>query len=168
MKVRWSQIVYGLIVNLAVCFFLCLTSSLAAATDFENGIIQIDLKEINWINLLINFLVGYAIDNLVGIIIPFVSIGKWFTGLFHIKNDTYTNNMPYRLLAILSSTIIYWAILSPSLMILNVYILNMMSIKEGLFSLLLNAPIMLLVGYITTLLNDIAGYKVAHKIDKDF
>ncbi len=168
MKIKWSLILYCAICNLPVCFFLCLTSAGAGVTSVENWKITIDLMNINWMNTLINFLVSYPLAMMIGCFIPLTKIGRWFTGLFGVKNDTYTGNMPYRLLATLSTSIIYWVILSPSLVILNSFILKVTTFTNGLKSMLITAPIMLLVAYVSSLINDVFAYKAAHSIDKTF
>ena len=168
MKIKWSVIVYCAICNLAVCFFLCLTSAGAGVTNFDNWTIVVDLKNINWTNVLINYLVSYSLAMIIGCFIPLTNIGRWFTGLFHIQNETYTGNMPYRLLATLIISFIYWIILSPSLVILNAFILRVTTWQQGLLSMVINGPIMLLVGFVSSLINDLAAYKAAHRIDETF
>lgn len=168
MKIKWSLIVYCAVCNLPVCFFLCLTSAGAGVTNIDNWKIIIDLANINWTNTLINFLVSYSLAMVIGCFIPLTNIGRWFTGLFHIKNDTYTGNMPYRLLSTLIISFIYWVILSPSLVLLNSFILRVASWQEGLMSMIINAPLMLLVGFVSSLINDIVAYKAAHSIDNTF
>lgn len=168
MKIKWSLILYCAICNLPVCFFLCLTSAGAGVTSVENWKITIDLANINWFNTLINFLVSYPLAMIIGCFIPLTKIGRWFTSLFGVKNDTYTGNMPYRLLATLSTSIIYWVILSPSLVILNSFILKVTTFTDGLKSMLITAPIMLLVAYVSSLINDVFAYRAAHSIDNTF
>ena len=169
MRIKVATFVYCLICNIPVCFFLCLAASIIGATDFNSGILTINFNNIVWLNMLYNFLVGFTIAMLVGMFVPLTKIGRWFTGLFHVKNDTYTGNMPYRLLATLIITLIYYVCITPSLTLFNYFVLKIYTTPEQAFaSMLVNIPIMLLVGFVSSLLNDIGAYKVAHMIDSDF
>ena len=169
MKIKVATFVYCLICNIPVCFFLCLAAAIIGASDYEAGILVISFKDIGWLNLLYNFLVGFTIAMIVGMFVPLTKIGRWFTGLFHVKNDTYTGNMPYRLLATLIITLIYYVAITPTLTLFNYYVLKIYTTPSQAFmSMLLNIPIMLLVGFVSSLINDIAAYKVAHMIDSDF
>ena len=105
----------------------------------------------------------------VGMFVPLTRIGRWFAGLFHVRNDTYTGNMPYRLLATLIITLIYYVAITPALTLFNFFVLHIYTTASQAFaSMLVNIPIMLLVGFVSSLLNDIGAYKVAHLIDSDF
>lgn len=169
MKIKIATFVYCLICNIPVCFFLCLAASIVGASNFEAGTLTIVFKDINWLNMLWNFLVGFTIAMIIGMFVPLTKIGKWFAGLFHVRNDTYTGNMPYRLLATLIITIIYYVAITPTLTLFNYFVLHIYSTpNQAFFSMLLNIPIMLLVGFVSSLINDIGAYKVAHLIDSDF
>lgn len=169
MRIKVATFVYCLICNIPVCFFLCLAASIIGATDFNSGILTINFNNIVWLNMLYNFLVGFTIAMLVGMFLPLTKIGRWFTGLFHVRNDTYTGNMPYRLLATLIITLIYYVAITPALTLFNYFVLKIYTTPEQAFaSMLVNIPIMLLVGFVSSLINDIGAYKVAHMIDSDF
>ena len=169
MRIKVATFVYCLICNIPVCFFLCLAASIIGATDFRSGVLTIDFNSIVWLNMLYNFLVGFTIAMLVGMFVPLTKIGRWFTALFHVRNDTYTGNMPYRLLATLIITLIYYVAITPALTLFNYFILKIYTTPEQAFaSMLVNIPIMLLVGFVSSLINDIGAYKVAHMIDSDF
>ena len=169
MKIKIATFVYCLICNIPVCFFLCLAASIVGASNFEAGTLTIVFKDINWLNMLWNFLVGFTIAMIIGMFVPLTKIGRWFAGLFHVRNDTYTGNMPYRLLATLIITIIYYVALTPTLTLFNYFVLHIYNTpNQAFFSMLLNIPIMLLVGFVSSLINDIGAYKVAHLIDSDF
>ena len=169
MRIKVATFVYCLICNIPVCFFLCLAASIIGATDFNSGVLTINFNNIVWLNMLYNFLVGFTIAMLVGMFVPLTKIGRWFTGLFHVKNDTYTGNMPYRLLATLIIKLIYYVCITPSLTLFNYFVLKIYTTPEQAFaSMLVSIPIMLLVGFVSSLINDIGAYKVAHMIDSDF
>ena len=169
MKIKVATFVYCLICNIPVCFFLCLTAAIIGASDIEAGTLTINFNEIVWLNMLYNFLVGFTIAMLVGMLVPLTKIGRWFTGLFHVRNDTYTGNMPYRLLATLIITLIYYVAITPTLTLFNYFVLKIYTTpSQALVSMLVSIPIMLLVGFVSSLINDVAAYKVAHMIDSDF
>ena len=169
MRIKVATFVYCLICNIPVCFFLCLAASIIGATDFNSGILTINFNNIVWLNMLYNFLVGFTIAMTVGMFVPLTKIGRWFTALFHVRNDTYTGNMPYRLLATLIITLIYYVAITPALTLFNYFVLHIYTTPEQAFaSMLVNIPIMLLVGFVSSLINDIGAYKVAHLIDSDF
>lgn len=169
MKIKLATFVYCLICNIPVCFFLCLAAAIIGASNFEQGTLTIVFSDMNWLNILYNFLVGFTIAMTVGMFVPLTKIGRWFTALFHVRNDTYTGNMPYRLLATLIITLIYYVAITPALTLLNYYVLHVYSTASQAFaSMLINIPIMLLVGFVSSLINDIGAYKVAHMIDSEF
>lgn len=156
MRITKSMILYNILANIPVCFVLCIVSSLLGGFP------------INWGHFGINYAISFVIAMCVGLFIPLMKIGKWFTGLFHVKNDTYTNNIKYRLLATLSTTVIYFLALNPFLSILNCLILQDMTIYETLISWALNIPTMLVVGFLSSLIVDIPAYRITKKIDNDF
>ena len=169
MKIKLATFVYCLICNIPVCFFLCLAAAIIGASNFEQGTLTIVFSDMNWLNILYNFLVGFTIAMTVGMFVPLTKIGRWFTALFHVRNDTYTGNMPYRLLATLIITLIYYVAITPALTLLNYYVLHVYNTASQAFaSMLINIPIMLLVGFVSSLINDVGAYKVAHMIDSEF
>ena len=169
MRIKVATFVYCLICNIPVCFFLCLAAAIVGASDFEAGTLTINFNNIVWLNMLYNFLVGFTIAMVVGMFVPLTKIGRWFTALFHVKNDTYTGNMPYRLLATLIITLIYYVAITPTLTLFNYFVLKIYTTpSQALVSMLINIPIMLLVGFVSSLINDVAAYTVAHMIDEDF
>ena len=106
--------------------------------------------------------------------IPLTAIGRWFTGLFHVPNETYTGNMKYRLLATLIISFIFFIIISPTLTVINCFIYpavygrDPLPWQQALLIFLINAPLMLLIGFISSLINDIMAFKAAHAIDHTF
>ena len=169
MKIKLATFVYCLICNIPVCFFLCLAAAIVGASDFDKGTLIITFTDMNWLNILYNFLVGFTIAMLVGMFVPLTRIGRWFAHLLHVRNDTYTGNMPYRLLATLIITLIYYVAITPALTLFNYFILHVYTTgTQALVSMLINIPIMLLVGFVSSLINDVGAYKVAHMIDSDF
>ena len=173
-RFRLATFVYSLICGIPVSFFLCLSSAIVGQSDLDHGILTINFTTIDWLNFATNFVIALTLSILISNFIPLTAIGRWFTGLFHVPNETYTGNIKYRLLATLSSTIIFYLIISPTLTLVNcvIYplILNqpVMSGKAILVSMLINMPILLLVGFVASLINDLAAYKAAHYIDHTF
>ncbi len=167
-QIKLSLFVYNVICNIPVCFFLCLTSAIIASSDFDSWVLTINFAAINWGNMAINFAVAFVLAMLIGLFIPLTRIGRWFAGLFHVKNDTYTGNMKYRLLATLISSVIFYLIITPSLTVLNCFILTNQGWRAAVVTALITMPIMLLVGFVSSLLSDLTAYKVAHHIDESF
>ena len=174
MKFRLSLLVYSLICDIPVSFFLCLASAISAQSDFEAGVLTISFVTIDWMNMLTNFVIALILSLIISNFVPLTAIGRWFTGLFHVPNDTYTNNIKYRLLATLIISFIFFIIISPTLTILNSFVFpairgqEPLTWQQALFIFLVNAPLMLLVGFVSSLLNDIAAFKAAHAIDDSF
>lgn len=169
MRIKVATFVYCLLCNIPVCFFLCLAASIVGASDFEKGVLTIAFVDINWLYMFYNFMVGFTIATIVGNFVPLTAIGRWFTSLFHVKNDTYTGNMKYRLLATLIITLIYYVSITPALTLFNYFILKLYSTpQQAWMSLIINIPIMLLVGFVSSLINDVGAYKIAHMIDENF
>ena len=169
MRIKLATFVYCVICNIPVCFCLCFASAVIGASDFDSGTLTIVFTNIVWLNILYNFLVGFTIAMTVGMLVPLTQIGRWFAALFHVRNDTYTGNMPYRLLATLIITLIYYVAITPALTLFNFFVLHVYTTASQAFaSMLVNIPIMLLVGFVSSLINDIGAYKVAHLIDADF
>lgn len=169
MRIKVATFVYCLLCNIPVCFFLCLAAAVTGASDFDSGILTIDFNTFNWLNILYNFLVGLTIAMVIGMFVPLTAIGRWFTSLFGVENETYTGNMRYRLLATLIITLIYYVAITPTLTLFNYFVLKIYtSPAQAGVSFVINIPIMLLVGFVSSLINDIGAYKVAHRIDSRF
>ncbi len=167
-KILQAKLVYLIICNVPVCFFLCIASSVSGVTDITKGVITISLNEIMWLNFIYNFIVSFVCAMAIGMFVPLTQIGRWFTSLFKVDNKTYTHNMPYRLLSTLIITCIYYAGITPVSTIFNVFILKTMSLEQSFISWIINIPLMLLVGFVSSLISDIAAYKIAHSIDSNF
>ena len=167
MKFKWSVVIYAAVCNLPVCLFLCLASSIIAVTDFESTTMIVYFGNISWIQFAMNYVVAFVLAMCVGVFVPLTAIGRWFTALFHVKNDTYTGNVPYRLLATLISSIIFYVIITPTLTVMNILAFHT-EIKNSLITMAIAAPVMLLVGFTSSLISDIFAYKVAHHVDDTF
>lgn len=173
-RFRLSLFVYSLICDIPVSFSLCLVSAISAQTDFDGGIMTISFVTIDWLNMLMNFVIALTLSLIISNFVPLSAIGRWFTGLFHVPNETYTNNMKYRLLATLIISFIFFIVISPTLTILNSFVFpaiqgkEPLTWKQALFIFVVNAPMMLLVGFIASLINDLAAFKAAHAIDDTF
>ncbi len=168
MKIKWSVLIYCAICNLPVCFFLCLSSAIAAATNIDSGVIVIDLNTLSWANIAMNLGIAYVLALIIGYFVPLTMIGRWFTHLFKIENKTYTGNVPYRLLATLCSSVIFYIGITPVLTLINYFIFKSMTPGQALLNMALQAPIMLLVGFVSSLISDIFAFKVAHHYDPTF
>lgn len=174
LNIKISTIVYCLICNIPVCFFLCLASSIAnrGVSNIENHILTINFANIDWASFGANYALALVLAMIIGIFVPLTLIGRWFTGLFHVKNDTYAGNMKYRLLSTLIITIIYYLGISPTLMFANYFyslaVNGSASLGDSVVLLLFNIPLMLIVGFVSSLISDLGAYKLAHTIDKDF
>lgn len=150
-----SKLVYNIICNIPVSFFLCLAAGLSHG-------------EIDWVNFGINFAVSFTLAMLIGMFVPLTKIGRWFTALFHVRNDTYTGNVKYRVLATLITTLIFFIIINPTLTILNFFLLKSASVYECFIDWLINIPLMIIVGFTSSFISDFVAYKAAHKIDERF
>ena len=105
----------------------------------------------------------------IGLVIPLLWLGRWFTALFGVKNDTYTHNILYRCLATFIASVTYSFILSPISYLINRLIFDP-SYPIGKYAIdcLRTIPVMVGVGFVSSLIFDIPAYKVAHKIDPNF
>ena len=168
MKIKWSVLIYSSICNIPVCFFLCLNSALLANTDIESGVLTMNLYKIDWASIGINFAIAYILAMIIGYFVPLTTIGRWFTHLFKVKNDTYTGNVPYRLLATLISSLIFYIGITPVLTLFNYFVFKSMTIGQALLNMAIQAPLMLLVGFVSSLISDIFAFKVAHHYDPTF
>lgn len=164
MKLKRGVLIYTLLCNIPVCFFLCLGSAIAAATNIESMVLTIDFNSLDWLSLLWNFCIAYVLAFCVGYFVPLCSIGRWFAALFHVENKTYTGNVPYRLLATLISSIIFYFGITPILTVLNVWVFNLQW-NQGLLNMIIQAPIMIVTGFVASLINDVWAYKIAHHYD---
>lgn len=173
-KFRFATFIYSLVCDIPVSFFLCLASAITAQSNLDAGILTINFNTIDWANFAINFAIALVLSLFISNFIPLTAIGRWFTSLFNIPNETYTGNVKYRLLATLITTIIFFVIISPTLTLFNCVIYptivgeDIFSYKKMLFNFLVNAPILLIVGFVSSLINDLAAYKAAHYIDHNF
>lgn len=154
-----SNVVYNLLLNLPVCIMLTLT-----AQFMNNGGFIVYAKD-----FFINFAISFPIAMLIGLILPLLWLGRWFTALFGVRNDTYTHNMLYRCLATFFSSLLYSLILSPISYLINRLIFDP-SYPIGQYALdcLKTIPVMVAVGFVSSLFFDIPAYRVAHKIDPSF
>lgn len=162
---KWSVVIYCAICNIPVCFFLCLTSSIIACSNIKDNILTINFNSMDWLAFWMNYVVAFVLAMCIGIFIPLTQIGRWFTGLFHIKNETYTGNVPYRLLATLIITLIYYAIITPTLTLLSVLAFKSATWDKALITMAISFPIMIVVGFTSSLISDIFAFKVAHHYD---
>lgn len=156
MKITKAQWVYFLSCNLPVSFIICITCSLLA-----------DIH-IDWINFLYNLLLSYTISNLVSIFVPLVQIGKRFTKKFNVPNDTYKGNIRYRLLAGLIITLIFFVFVNPTLTVFNHFYYHVTPPMLTFLTWFRNAPIVILVGYVISLISDFFSYRLARLIDPNF
>lgn len=173
-RFRLATFIYSLLCGIPVSFFLCLSSAIVNQSDLNNGVLTINFTTIDWTNFAVNFVIALVLSLVISNFVPLTRIGRWFTKLCKVPNDTYTGNIRYRLLATLSSTIIFYIIISPTLTVFNCIIYPLihgepvMSGGQILLSFLINMPILLLVGFVASLINDLAAYKAAHYIDHNF
>ena len=174
MRFRLSLFVYSLLCDIPVSFFLCLASAISAQSDLNAGVLTISFATIDWLNMLTNFVIALVLSLLISNFIPLTAIGRLFTSLFHVPNETYTGNMKYRLLATLIISFIFFIIISPTLTVINCFIYpaiqgkDPLSWQQALLIFLINAPLMLLIGFVSSLINDIMAFKAAHAIDNTF
>lgn len=159
MRFRISNLVYNLLLNFAVCTMLTLTAQFMNNNGF---IVTIP-------DVFVNFAISYPIAIAIGMIIPLVRIGKWFTALFNVRNDTYTHNLPYRLLATFIASLIYSLILSPLSYLINRLIYDpSYPIGQYVIDCLRTIPVMVAVGFVSSIFFDIPAYRLAHHIDPEF
>ena len=173
-RFRLSLFVYSLICDIPVSFFLCLASAISAQSDYEAGVLTISFATIDWLSMITNFVIALILSLLISNFIPLTAIGRWFTALFGVPNETFTGNVKYRLLSTLITSFIFFIIISPTLTVINCFIYP--TIKgddplpwgQALIIFLINTPLMLLVGFVSSLINDIMAFKAAHSIDHTF
>ena len=159
MKITKSKVVYNLLLNIPVTCMLTLTAQFLNNGGFI----------VYWKDFLINFSISFPIAMAIGLILPLVGLGKWFTGLFHVKNDTYTHNLAYRLLATFFVSFLYSLILSPISYLINRLIFDPnYPLAKYVLDCMKTIPVMIGVGFVSSLFFDIPAYKAAHKIDPEF
>ena len=156
MHISKAQFVYFMTCNFPVTFFICLTYSLWASFD------------IDWLNFLYNFLIGYTISNFVSAFVPLVKIGKWFTKKFNVPNETYSGNIKYRLLAVFIITMIFFIFVNPVLTTFNYFYYQKTDPLGAFLDWLISFPLVLVVSYLVSLVSDFFAYRLAKKIDKNF
>ena len=159
MNITKAKVVYNLLLNFPVTCMLTLTAQFMNNGGFI----------VHWKDFLINFAISFPIAMLIGLILPLVGLGKWFTNLFGVKNDTYTHNLAYRLLATFFVSFLYSLILSPLSYLINRLIFdpNYPLIKY-ILDCLKTIPVMIGVGFVSSLFFDIPAFQAAHKIDPEF
>ena len=163
-----ATVLYTFLCNLPVTFSLCLTSSIYGVSHIEAGVLSINFPGIDWSIFFINWGVAMCLAMIVGCFVPLVMIGRWFVKIFHIDNTTYTGNMPYRLLACLIITVIYFLAITPSLTVFNWLVFRFTTFPEALLNMLKQSPFILLVGYTVSLITDVWVYQIAHRINENF
>ena len=153
------NLVYNLLLNLPVTVMLTLT-----AQFLNNGGFKVYAAD-----FFLNFAISFPIAMFIGLVIPLMWLGRWFTALFGVRNDTYTHNIMYRLLATFFSSLIYSCLLSPMSYLINRLIYDpSYPIGQYVLDCLKTIPVMVGVGFVSSLLFDIPAYRVAHHIDKNF
>ena len=158
MKVTKASVIYALLCNIPVSACLCL----AANFSNNNG-------NIIWNEFLLNYAVSLPVAILISLFVPLVGLGKWFTGLFGVENETFTHNILYRILAILFTSFIYFMILNPVLAVFNSLISGVwIDIPVWVFHWMRSLPGMLAVGFLSSLFFDIPAFRIAHKVDPNF
>lgn len=159
MHITKASLVYNLLLNFAVTSMLTVT-----AQFLTNGGFRVVVPDV-----FINFAISYPIALCIGLFIPLMQIGRWFTALFGVKNDTYTNNIAYRCLATFIASLIYSLILSPLSYLINRLIYDpSYPIGQYVIDCLRTIPVMVGVGFVSSLFFDIPAYQAAHKIDPSF
>ena len=166
--VRLSTFVYAVICNIPVTFALCLTSSIYGVSSITDGVLSINFAAIDWASLMLNWGVAEVLAVIVGCFVPLVTIGRWFTHLFHVDNVTYKGNMPFRLLACLAITIVYFLAITPTLTVFNWLVYRATTFPVALLNMVKCAPFILIVGYTVSLITDIWVYQIAHAMDEEF
>lgn len=156
MKITKSLLVYNLLTNIPVCFALSLAGALLASNT------------IDWLNFAINFALSFLVAMAVGLFIPLVRIGRAFTALFHVDNRTYTHNLPYRLLATLSASAIFYLAISPLLSVVNYFLVPGKTPQEVTLAFFHNLPLLFLIAFSVSLLADLPAYRLAHHLDPEF
>lgn len=157
MKITLSSLIYNLVVNALVCLALGIAgTALAGFSSFA------------WPSFLLNLGVSYLLAMAVGLSVPFVRVGRWFTHLFGVRNDTYTHNLPYRLLASFIGSLIFFSILSPTLFFLNFFLAGAADFLPRFLTYLTTVPVLFAVDYLSSLMFDIPGYRLAKKVDPAF
>jgi len=168
MRKKVAYNVYLLILNIPISFFLSLVAAIRGATIIENGVLMTYFNQLDWLNILYNFLIGLVIGMLVGNFVPLTQIGRWFAKICHVRNDTFKGNIKFRLVSELIISAIYFIAISPALTLFNWAVGVYKNGAEAGIGFLLNMPFMFITGYFVALVIDYFAYKVAKKIDKEF
>lgn len=168
LPMRATTALYVFLCNLPVTFALCLTSSIYGVAGWADGILTFNLGAISWPIFFLNWGVAMCLAMIVGYFVPLVMIGRWFTRLFKVDDTTYKGNMPYRLLASLVITVIYFLAITPSLTVFNWLVFRFTDFPTALLNMLKQSPFILIVGYIVSLITDVWVYQIAHRMNDDF
>ena len=168
LPMRVTTILYVFLCNLPVTFALCLTSSIYGVSGWAEGVLSFNLGAISWPIFFLNWGVAMCLAMIVGCFVPLVMIGRWFTRLFKVDDTTYKGNMPYRLLASLVITVIYFLAITPTLTVFNWVVFQATSFPIALLNMLKQSPFILIVGYTVSLITDVWVYQIAHRVNEDF
>ncbi len=159
MFVTKPKLVYNLLLNIPVCIILTLTAQFMNNNGFY----------VRAADFFINFAISFPIAMFIGLVVPLVWLGRWFTHLFGVRNDTYTHNPAYRLLATFFSSLIYSCLLSPLSYLINRLIYDpSYPIGQYAIDCAKTIPVMVAVGFVTSLICDRPAYLAAHAIDPNF
>ena len=121
---------------------------------------------VDWRDFFLNFAVSFSMA--IGLFVPLTAIGRWLTALFKIDTTTFKGNLPYRLMATLISSCIFYFSISPTLMTMNFFLSDSSNWKMTSSHWLLDMPFLFLVSYLSTLVSDVPAYQSAHRLDPDF
>ena len=159
MKITKSSVVYTFLINIPVTATLTLT-----AQFLTNGGFRVVVPDV-----FVNYAISFPIAIAIGLFVPLMHIGKWFTALFGVANETYTNNLSYRCHATFIGSVIYSLILSPLSYLINRLIYAPgYPIGQYFLDCAKTIPVMIAVGFVSSLFFDIPAYQVAHKNDPSF
>lgn len=168
LPMKVTTLLYAFLCNLPVTASLCLTSSIYGVSSVADGALTMNFGAINWGIFFINWGVAMVLAVIVGYFVPLVMIGRWFTRLFKVDDTTYKGNMPYRLLASLVITVIYFLAITPSLTVFNWLVFRFTDFPTALINMLKQSPFILIVGYTVSLITDVWVYQIAHRVNENF
>ena len=163
-----AKFLYSVCCNIPVCLALTFTSCIINVTSLDNLVFTVNLNNFNWLSFATNLVLAFILAMIVSLCVPITLIGRWFTALFKVKNDTYEGNMKYRLLATFIASIIFYLAITPTLGLINYFVFEQTDFLKFIVLLIINMPLMLIVGFVSTLINDVFAYKVARAIDNNF
>ncbi len=154
-----ASLVYNLLMNLGVCFFLCLASNVAA-THWN----------VDWEIVLFNLAISYPVAVIVGMSIPLVKLGRIVTNWFGVNNVTFEHNMLYRIIATFFYSCIYFSILNPFLTTVAILMghASFPNFYAFFISWLRGIPLMLIVGFTASMVFDRPCFLLARRIYPDF